>query len=605
MTMRVADYIADAIYQLGVEDIFIVTGGGLMFLTDGVACHPSLRAAPCLHEQAAAMAAVSYAQYREAYGACYVTTGCGGTNAVTGVLHAWQDNAPVIFVSGQCNRNEMISAVKSPVRQVGIQEADIVAMVSSITKYAVTIMDPNETVYHVEKAVYLAKSGCPGPVWIDVPMDVQEAEINPENQRRFEPDDLKIKPTSEEIDFVVRELEQAERPLILAGSGVRMASAGEDLAAFVEGTGIPMGGTRLGWDIYPNVKPLHVGVIDSRGNRAANFALGNADVLLVLGSRLGIRTSGYNYELFAREAKKVIVVDINESEHKKETVRIDRLIVADVKCFLEAMPELHFENDLSGWRRACMRWKEKWPTFVPQHEDDSHGISAFAFCKELNRHLEDESVVVTSAGTPADIVMQSLRFKSRKQRYLGGDAQCEMGNELPAAIGASVGGGKKEVICIVGDGSLQMNIQELQTMVTQRLPIRVFVWNNGGYASIRSHQRTIFHGRFLGVDPASGTSFPSLKKIAEAYGIPYFRAEKLAELPSMMEAALHADGAVICEIMCWMDDPFPMAKGKLPREDGVRVPVPLEDMAPLLDRDEFEKEMLAAPYQWWKAQGPS
>lgn len=599
MKMRVADYVAGALYQLGVEDVFIVTGGGLMFMTDGLACHGKIRAVPCLHEQAAAMAAIAYAQYRESYGACYVTTGCGGTNTVTGVLHAWQDNVPVIFISGQCNRNERITAVKSPVRQIGIQEADIVSIVSSITKYAVTVMDPEEIVYHVEKAIYLAKSGCPGPVWIDVPMDVQEAVVEPEKQRHFIPESIKVKPTPEEILPAAEALEQAERPLILAGSGVRMAGAGDALAEFVEKTGIPMGGTRLGWDIYPNTNPLHVGVIDSRGNRAANFALGNADVVLVLGSRLGIRTSGYNYELFARAAKKIIVVDVNEQEHRKETVRIDQLIVADVKQFLAALPELRLKN-LAPWQQACARWKEKWPCFTPLHEDDSHGISEFAFCKELNNYLRDDSIVVTSAGTPADIVMQSLRFNSRRQRYLGGDAQCEMGDELPAAIGASIAAGRRPVICVVGDGSLQMNIQELQTMVTQHLPVKVFVWNNGGYASIRGHQRTVFHGRFLGVDPASGTCFPNLKNIAGAYDIPYFRAEKRKDLPQMLETAGNTAGPVICEVMCWMDDPFPVAKGRLPREDGVRVPVPMEDMAPLLSREEFEQEMIAAPYRWWK-----
>lgn len=322
-------------------------------------------------------------------------------------------------------------------------------------------------------------------------------------------------------------------------------------------------------------------------------------MLLVLGSRLGIRTTGYNYELFARAAKQVIVVDIDENEHKKQTVRVDRLITADVKQFLEAMPELH-TRDLTPWRQACIRWKEKWPTFTQAHDDDSHGISAFAFCRELNRHLQDGSVVVTSAGTSADIVMQSLRFSGQRQRYLGGDAQCEMGNELPAAVGASVASGKKAVECIVGDGSLQMNIQELQTIITQKLPIRIFVWNNGGYASIRGHQRSVFHGRFLGVDPASGTSFPDLEKIAEAYGIPYLRVEKLGELPQVMEDAENRNGPIVCEIMCWQDDPFPMAKGKLPREDGVRVPVPMEDMAPLLEREELEKEMLAEPYRWWQ-----
>ena len=597
--MRVADYVADKLYRVGVKDVFIVTGGGLMFMTDGLACNGNIRPVPCLHEQAAAMAAVAYAQYNNNYGACYVTTGCGGTNAVTGTLHAWQDNVPVIFVSGQCNRNEMITSAAAPVRQIGIQEADIVSIVKSITKYAVTIMDPEQTVYHVEKALYLAKHGCPGPVWLDVPMDVQEAEIDPEKQRHFTPEPMKTRPTQEEVRRVCDALESAERPFILVGSGVRMAGAGEAINRFLEKNRIPMGSTRLGLDIVPKALPLNCGVVDSRGHRSANFALNNADVVLVLGSRLGIRTSGYNYELFAHNAREIIVVDIDPNEHRKGTVRIDSFILSDVGEFLQSLPELRLK-DIAQWREKCLHWKNKWPVFSPEHDDDSKGISEFAFCRALNRHLRRDSVIVTSAGTPADIVMRSLEFTDVGQRYLGGDAQCEMGDELPAAIGASIAKDGGEVICIVGDGSLQMNIQELQTILTQNLPVKVFVWNNGGYASIRGHQRSIFKGRFLGVDPASGTVFPELKKIADAYGYPYFRAETLKSLEECLERVMTTEGAVICEVMCWLDDPFPMAKGKVPREDGVRVPVPMEEMVPLIPREELEAEMAAEPYRWWE-----
>lgn len=597
--MRVSDYIAATLYNVGVEDVFLVTGGGSMFLTDGLACHGKIRCIPCLHEQAAAMAAISYAQYRENYGACFVTTGCGGTNTITGVLHAWQDNVPVIFVSGQCNRNEMMTSVESNVRQVGIQEADVVSIVRSITKYAITVMNPEEIVYHVEKALYTAKNGCPGPVWLDIPMDVQEALIEPEKQMHFSPEIMKIAPTNDEIEAVVSALTNADRPFILAGNGVRMSGAGDALEDFLKQTGIPMGGTRLGWDIFPNSNEQHVGVVDSRGNRSAVFALENADVILVLGSRLGIRTSGYNYELFAHAAKKVIVVDVNAEEHKKNTVRIDQLIIADVKLFLEALPPLRLK-DLSVWTKKCRHWKEKWKPFNEAHNNDKKGISEFAFCREMNRYLKEDSVTVTSAGTSADIVMQTLCYYNRSQRYLGGDAQCEMGDELPAAIGASIAKGKGEVLCIVGDGSLQMNIQELQTIVTQKLPIKIYVWNNGGYASIRGHQRSIFKGRFVGVDSASGTKFPDLEKIANAYEIPYLRASNLKELNSVLEQSSNINECIICEIMCWEDDPFPMAKGKLPRKDGIRVPVPLEDMAPLIPREEFESEMVIAPYRWWE-----
>lgn len=602
MKMRVADYVADTLYQLGVEDVFIVTGGGLMFMTDGLACHGKIRAVPCLHEQAAAMAAIGYAQYREGYGACYVTTGCGGTNTVTGVLHAWQDHIPVVYVSGQCNRDEMMTIAKAPVRAIGQQEADIVSIVKSITKYAVTIMDPEEAVYHVEKALCLAKRGCQGPVWLDIPMDVQEAEIDPKEQRHFDPAELppiKTEPTNEEIYAVVEALGSAERPILVLGAGVRYSGAQKEFISFANRYQIPYVATRRGWDICPKSDPLHVGLADIRGNRAANMAMQNADVLLVLGSRLSVFTTGYNYSLFARGAKKVIVVDIDENEHKKGTVRLDLVINADVKTFLEALPDMAVK-DTSAWKEKCAHWKEVLPVFTPDQKEDSNGISKFAFIDVLNRFLKPDSVVVTDAGATTEIPMQGLYFTTDRQRYIGSAEQCEMGYALPGVVGVSIARGKGEAICIVGDGSLQMNIQELQTCVTQAVPAKIFVWNNGGYGSIRGHQKSIFKGRFIGVDPESGTAFPPLKKIAEAYGIPYYRAADLAELESIIPAVLGQSGPVLCEVMCWKEETNPMVKAKFRRPDGCQIALAPEDMFPPVDRALFEKEMIIEPIRWWE-----
>lgn len=601
MKMRVADYVADTLYQLGVEDVFIVTGGGLMFMTDGLACHEKIRAVPCLHEQAAAMAAIAYAQYRENYGACYVTTGCGGTNTVTGVLHAWQDHIPVVYVSGQCNREEMMTIAKAPVRAIGQQEADIVSIVKSITKYSITIMDPEDTVYHVEKALCLAKRGCQGPVWLDIPMDVQEAEIDPEKQRHFDPSELqpiKMEPTDNEIRAVVEALESAERPMLILGAGVRYSGAREEFAALVNRYQIPYVATRRGWDICPKSDPLHVGLADIRGNRAANMAMQNADVLLVLGSRLSVFTTGYNYSLFARGAKKVIVVDIDENEHKKGTVHLDLVINADVKTFLSALPDMRI-RDTATWKETCVHWKKIFPVFTPEQKEDSNGISKFAFIDTLNRFLKTDSVVVTDAGATTEIPMQGLYFTTNQQRYIGSAEQCEMGYALPGVVGASIARGKREAICIVGDGSLQMNIQELQTCVTQSLPAKIFVWNNGGYGSIRGHQKSIFKGRFIGVDPASGTAFPPVEKIAEAYGIPYYKAATLAELESAIPAVLEQQGPALCEVMCWKEEVNPMVKAKFCKPNGCRIALAPEDMFPPVDRALFEKEMIIEPIRWW------
>ncbi len=601
--MRVSDYLASILYNAGVEDVFLVTGGGCMFLTDGLACHEKIRCIPCLHEQAAAMAAISYSQYRGNYGACLVTTGCGATNAVTGALHAWQDHLPVIYVSGQCNRNEMMSSVKAPVRAIGMQEADIVSIVKSITKYAVTIMDENDAVYHIEKAMYLAKEGCQGPVWLDIPLDVQEAIIEPKNMKHFDPSELeplKTKPDLNELEFVVNSLKGSERPIAVLGAGVGYADAREEFETFVHKNNIPYVSTRRGWDICPKSDPLHIGLVDIRGNRAANFAIQNADTVLVLGSRLSLLTTGYNYELFARGAKNVIVVDIDKFEHLKNTVRIDKVINADVKEFLTAVSGLCLEPN-TEWVEKCKHWKDIFPNILPEHMDDSNGISKFAFIDVLNRNLKQDSVVVTDAGATTEIPMQCLYYTDKRQRYIGSAEQCEMGYAIPAVIGASIARGKKEALCIVGDGSLQMNIQELQTCVTQKLPVKIFVWNNGGYATIYSHQKSIFKGRFVGVDAPSGTAFPPLEKIADAYGIKYYRAEKTAELEKIMPKIMQSTAPVICDVVCPRDEKVPIVqtKARYRTPDGKVIALPIEDMFPPIDRELFEREMIIEPIRWW------
>ncbi len=601
--MRVSDYLASALYNAGVEDVFLVTGGGCMFLTDGFACHEKIRCVPCLHEQAASMAAIGYSQYRENYGACLVTTGCGGTNAVTGTLHAWQDHLPVIYISGQCNRSEMMSSVNVPVRAIGMQEADIVSIVKSITKYAVTIMDENDAVYHIEKAMYLAKAGCRGPVWLDIPLDVQEAAIDPEQVRHFDPtelDEVKTRPDTDEINYVVNALSEAERPIVLLGAGVRDSGASDEFETFVHNNQIPYVSTRRGWDICPKSDSLHIGIADIRGNRAASLAIQNADTVLVLGSRLSLLTTGYNYELFARGAKNIIVVDIDKDEHRKNTVRLDKVINADIKEFLTAISSLKLTHK-TEWVNKCIHWKEIFPAILPEHMDDSNGISKLAFIDVLNRNLKPDSVVVTDAGATTEIPMQCLYYTDKRQRYIGSAEQCEMGYALPGAVGVSIARGKDEALCIVGDGSLQMNIQELQTCVTQKLPVKIFVWNNGGYATIYSHQKSIFKGRFVGVNEASGTAFPSLEKIAYAYGLEYYRAEKLSELEEVLPKVMNSSSPVLCDVVCLKEEivPIPQAKAKYRLSDGSAIALPMEDMFPPIDRELFEREMIIEPIRWW------
>lgn len=601
--MRVSDYLANTIYNAGVEDIFLVTGGGCMFLTDGFFCQGKIRMVPCLHEQAASMAAIAYSQYRENFGACLVTTGCGGTNAITGTLHAWQDHLPVIYISGQCNRNEMMSSVKVPVRAIGIQEADIVSIVKSITKYAVTIMDPAEAVYHVEKAMYLAKTGCQGPVWLDIPLDVQEAEIEPDKLRHFDPSELKpIKtaPTPDELEYVKKALSKAQRPIVLLGAGVRYAKADLEFEEFVHRNKIPFVSTRRGWDIVPRSDDLHVGVVDIRGTRGAHFAFQNADTVLVLGSRLALHTTGYNYDLFARGAKQVIVVDVDEIEHQKDTVHIDKVINADIREFLNALSDFTIPAH-DEWTEKCAHWKESFPSILPVHMEDGEGISKFAFIDVLNRNLKPDSVVTTDAGAAVDIPMQCLEYTDKRQRYIGSAEQSEMGYSVPASIGVSIARNKGEVFCIEGDGGLQMNIQDLQTIITQKLPVKIFVWNNGCYGTIYGHQKSVFKGRFVGVNAQSGTAFPPLDKIAAAYGFKYYRAEKLSELKEVMPKIMQSMEPVICDVVVLRDEKSPIVqiKGKYRKKNGTTVALPIEDMMPFIDRELFESEMIIKPIKWW------
>lgn len=599
--MRVSDYLAKILYDHGVEDVFLVVGGGCMFLTDGFACHEKINCVPCLHEQAASMAAISYAQYRNGLGACLVTTGCGGTNAITGTLHAYQDNIPVVYISGQCNRNEMMRTAKSKVRNIGMQEADIVPMVSGITKYAVTIMEPENAVYCIQKAIYLAMNGKKGPVWLDIPLDVQEAEIEPDNLKQFDPAELnpvKTVPTSEEVAYIKEAFRRSKRPIVIMGAGIRDSGCTNEFRKLVDRYQIPVVGTRRGWDIIPRNDPLHLGIMDIRGSRSAAMALQNADYILSLGSRLGLVTTGYNYSLFARGADKVIAVDIDEEEHKKGTVRIDRIINADIGELLKALDNIEMP-DHREWNEKCFHWKKVLSECDYGIEENENGIGKAAFTRILSEYLNDDDVVVTDAGASTEIPMQSLSYHSANQRYIGSANQCEMGFAIPGVVGVSIARGKKDAICIVGDGSLQMNIQELQTCVTQKLPVKIFVWNNGCYATIIGHQKSIFKGRYVGVDAASGTAFPPLDKIADAYGIKYYRAKTIKELRDALPKVMDEKGPVICDVICWKEETIPQIKARFKTPDGQFIALPPEDMFPPIDRELFEKEMIIEPIKWW------
>lgn len=596
--IRVADYITKFIEDLGIRDIFMLTGGGAMFLNDAAAQNKNIRGVFNHHEQACSMGAFAYSKYTQNWGACYVTTGCGGTNTITGLMDAWQDSVPVMFISGQVKRQDRMSHFNLPLRQYGVQEVDIIPIVQSLCKYSVVVTDPLKIRYHLEKAAYLGSHGRPGPVWLDIPLDVQGANIDENNLESFAPgelkEDYKTLPNQNELLTLETLLQQALRPVIIAGHGIRLAHALPAFSAFIEKYQIPFVGTYLATDYVPGDHDLFIGRTGLRGDRAGNFAMQNSDLILSIGSRLGVTVIGYDTKQFAREAK-IAVVDIDPVEHQKKTLNIDVFINADAKEFLQTFAPKNLP-DISEWRKLCLTWKEKYPVCLPEYRQSTTGINFYHFMDELSKQLADGGVVVADAGAAVYVPAQGFKAKKDQRLILSG-AQAEMGFTIPACIGVSLAKGPGQVVGITGDGSFQTNIQELQTIVHYKLPIKLFVWNNDGYASIRSTQNRLFEKRLFGTDTDHGVSLPDTKKIAAAYGIPYVKLEGVKNLGENMKKVLDMQGPVICEAMCVRDQEIIPTVASKKLDDGRMVSKPLEDMYPFLDREEFKKQMIIKPIE--------
>ncbi len=595
--MRVADYITKFIHEkLGVKDIFMLTGGGAMFLNDAAAQYKKIRGIFNHHEQAGAMAAFAYAKYTGGWGATYVTTGCGATNAVTGLLDAWQDNIPVMFVSGQVKMADTMSAMGVPMRQYGVQEADVIPVVQSLCKYAVMVTEPEKIKYHLEKAVYLGTHGRPGPVWLDIPLNVQGALIEEEKLVGFSPEELQVNYKTEsseaELLHLAEMLKAVKRPIIIAGHGVRLAHAIEAFKTFIETYNIPFVGTYLATDYVPGDHKLFIGRTGLKGDRAGNFAMQNADFILSIGCRLGVTVIGYAPKQFARAAK-IAVVDIDPEEHKKPTIKIDQFINADAKWFLE-----HFKPEgldtFGEWREKCLHWKQTYPVCLPEYRTSTEGINLYHFVDELCKQLPENGVMVGDAGSAIYVSAQAFKAKTNQRVILSG-AQAEMGFTLPACIGISAAKGNGEVAGITGDGSLQLNIQELQVLKEFQFPVKLFVWNNDGYLSIRATQSRIFEGRLYGTDKTNGVSLPDTRKIAEAYGLPYVKIEGSENLGEKIGQVLAMHGPVVCEVMCIRDQEIVPTTSSKKLPDGRMVSKPLEDLYPFLDRETFRKEMVIEP----------
>lgn len=593
MKMRVADYIAHFIEKSGVNDVFLLSGGGIMHLTDGLACNKNLRVTCFHHEQAASMAMDAFARVTGHFSVGYFTTGPGATNALTGLAGAWLDSVPCMFISGQVKRKEAVynSRIKG-LRQIGVQEINIIPMVKSVTKYAILVNNPEDIRYHLEKALYLAKEGRPGPVWLDIPLDVQGAVIDTEKLSGYSQRKKKIHISEERFATFLQYLQTSKKPVILAGQGIRIAGAIEELLQLTKHTNIPIVTTYLGIDVIESNSPNYIGRIGIKGDRAGNLAVQNSDLLIIIGSSLPVAETGYEYSEFARNAKKV-VVDIDLTAHKKNTISIDLLIEGDAKDFIQKTLELTTEHKISfsqDWRDTCISWRTRYPVCLPEYAYRTDRINIYYFINVLCQKLESDDIVITDAGSAFYAGSQAVQIK-KGMRYITSGGFATMGFSLPASIGASIAAKRQRVICINGDGSFQQNLQELQTIIHNKLPIKIFILNNEGYLSIRFTQSKYFENRLIGEGCTSGISFPDSEKIASAYGIPFFRLHNNLELDRMLQKILASEGPVICEIMTPANQEIIPTVASQKTEEGTMISRPLEDMYPFLERETLKKEM--------------
>ena len=651
MRMKVSDYIAKKLTESGITDVFMVTGGGAMHLDDGLGHEPGLHCIFNHHEQACAIAAECYARIHNKIAAVCVTTGPGGTNAITGVVGGSLDSIPMLILSGQVRYDTTARSTGLGIRAMGDQEFDIVKAVDCMTKYSEMVLDPMRIRFCLEKALYLAQSGRPGPCWLDIPLNVQGAYIETDELLGFDKDDYenggtgwsahgtgcagctlcmmnKIsgrpvmipedvagqgekrqvlpKPvTVETARTILKKVREAKRPVINAGNGIRIGKAYDVFARVVEKLGIPV---VTGWnslDCMYDEHPLYVGRAGHMGDRPGNFAVQNSDLLLSLGSRLSIRQVGYNYPTWAREAY-VIYNDIDEEELKKPTVHVDMPVHADVKDLLEKLELVLDEEEfmpeggpkdkkaVDWWVKRCQEWKEKYPVVLPKHyaAGDDAPANIYAAIKEISRRAEEGQITVVGNGSPCVVGGHAYEMK-KGQRFISNSAIASMGYDLPAAIGACVADHTQDIILVTGDGSIQMNIQELQTIIHHKMPIKIFLINNGGYHSIRQTQKAHFHEPLVGVGVDSGDlSFPDMEKLSWAYGYPYVAAHHNSELGAAVEKTLKTEGPVICEIFVDTEQKFePKAEAKM-MPDGTMVSVPLEDLAPFLSDEEMDENMI-------------
>jgi acetolactate synthase-1/2/3 large subunit len=602
--MKLSDYVLRFVANLGVKHVFVVTGGGAMHLNDSLARCPGVEFICNHHEQACAIAAESYAKATDNFGVAMVTTGPGGTNAITGLAGAWLDSTPCLFLSGQVKRaDRMFKADGTPlgVRQRGPQELDIVSVVKPLTKYAVTVTDPNSIRYHLEKALYLARSGRPGPVWIDLPLDVQASQIDENALPGFSMDTLTPNAASDlgaQVRRVIEEFNRAKRPFVLVGNGVRLAHAHKEFLTLATRLGAPIGTTWLSMDLFGDEHPLSMGRPGTLAPRGANFALQNSDFLLTIGVRMDVPVAGWTPSQLARGAYKVMV-DVDRAELGKLSDVVQQSICADAGDFLREMLAQRnsiVAKDRSEWQTRCRDWKQRYPLIQEKHRAKG-AVSIFHLAEVISKVAgPDDQILTGSSGVGIEIFICAWPARTG-QRLIHTAGLGAMGYGIAASIGICLASGRKRTICADGDGGFQLNIQELATVGYHRLPIKFFVLNNNGYAAIRGSQKAFFGAPNIGCDEATGLKLPDLHKVAGAYGIATAEIREQDDLESQVRRILDLPGPVLCDVHVIPDEPREPRVTSVQRPDGSFLSKPLEDLAPFLDRKEFLENMIVPPIE--------
>jgi len=590
--MKLSDYVISIISEY-TKHVFLVSGGGCIHLVDSLS-KSNIELIPTLHEQGASIAAESYSQYTNKIGVALVTTGPGSTNALTGVASAWLDSIPMLLLTGQVQNKDRVG--NSGVRQMGFQEIDTIGIYKSITKYAVTISDPKMVKYNLEKALWLAMNGRPGPVVLDIPLDVQAAEIEPDELESFYPNVINYNLSN--IKDISKKLSQAKRPILLVGNGVRLANALPEFYEFIEKTKIPVLTTWKALDLIEEEHPQYVGRPGGVGQRGANFNQQNSDFILVIGARLDHGQLAYQPQYFAREAIKCIV-DIDKNEISKLNINVDYPIEMDAKLFLKELNDNVDKLNINEWLDFCKNLYKKYPVILDEYLDTTKkNINNYAFIDTLSHTMPENSLLIPgSSGTCSEVTMQSLKCKNGTRVY-NSEGLGSMGFGIPAAIGGCIASNKQETICIDGDGGFFMNIQELELVYRYQLPIKFFILNNNGYGSIRTTQNTHFGGNLVVSDSTSGLTLPSIELNAAAYKIPFIKIENQKNLKEDIKSVLNYPGPVICELTIDPDHKtFPKAS-VYKKEDGSFATRPMEDLAPFLEREEYLNNLLIKPIKY-------